>query len=115
MDEWLGAGDASFIDKAQARLNDRVQGCKILVLASHNFQMLRKVCTAGLVLEEGKRVFLGPVEDAINAYKAIYQALPGYVPRRPAKVARKAAGKVAGKQPAAGKTRPAPAKVEPRR
>jgi lipopolysaccharide transport system ATP-binding protein len=82
MDEWFGAGDAHFVDKARTRLNDRVDGCKILVLASHNFQTLRKVCTRGLVLEGGHQVFLGPIEEAINAYKAIYQSAPGYVPRR---------------------------------
>lgn len=82
MDEWFGAGDAAFVSKAQARLTDRVDGCKIMVLASHNFQMVRKVCSLGLVLDEGRQVFLGPVEEAISAYKRIYQSLPGYVPRR---------------------------------
>jgi lipopolysaccharide transport system ATP-binding protein len=82
MDEWFGAGDAYFVDKARARLSDRVDGCKILVLASHNFEMIRKVCSMGMVLEEGRQAFLGPVEDAIKAYKSIYQALPGYVPKR---------------------------------
>lgn len=85
MDEWLGAGDASFIDKAHARITDRVNGSKILVLASHNFAMLRKVCSVGMVLEEGRQVYFGPVEDAINAYKAIYQSLPAYAERKAAK------------------------------
>lgn len=96
LDEWLGAGDASFVDKAQARLTDRVNGCKIMVLASHNLQMIRKVCSAGLVLDQGRQVFLGPVEDAINAYKSIYQSLPGYVPTRSKdKISKKARKKVA--------------------
>ena len=81
LDEWFGAGDASFVSKARARLSDRVDGCKIMVLASHNLQTLRKTCTHGLVIEEGRQVFLGPVEEAIAAYKTIYQALPGYVPK----------------------------------
>lgn len=89
MDEWFGAGDAAFVAKAQGRLNDRVDGCKIMMLASHNFQMIREVCTLGLVLDEGKQVFLGPVEDAIKAYKQIYQSLPGYVPRAKPKRVRK--------------------------
>lgn len=82
MDEWFGAGDAYFVEKARARLGDRVEGCRIMVLASHNFQMLRKVCTQGLVLDHGKQVFLGPIEEAIDAFKRIYQSAPGYVPRR---------------------------------
>jgi lipopolysaccharide transport system ATP-binding protein len=64
MDEWFGAGDAYFVDKARSRLSDRVEGCKILVLASHNFEMIRKVCSLGMVLDEGRQVFLGPVEGS---------------------------------------------------
>jgi ABC-type polysaccharide/polyol phosphate transport system ATPase subunit len=78
MDEWFGAGDARFVGKAQSRLADRVGGCRIMVLASHNFQMLRKVCGLGIVLEEGECVFAGEVEEAIAEYKKIYQSLPGY-------------------------------------
>jgi len=74
MDEWFGAGDASFVNRARARMDDRVNGSKIVVLASHNFQMRRKVCTTGLVMEQGKLAYSGPVNDAIQAYKDIYHA-----------------------------------------
>lgn len=76
MDEWFGAGDASFVNKARARLNDRVASSQIVVLASHNFQMLRKVCDTGIVLERGKVAFTGEVNAAINAYKEIYRSAP---------------------------------------
>lgn len=76
MDEWFGAGDASFVNKARARLNDRVASSQIVVLASHNFQMLRKVCDTGIVLEQGKVAYTGEVNAAINAYKEIYRAVP---------------------------------------
>lgn len=76
MDEWFGAGDASFVNKARARLNDRVASSQIVVLASHNFQMLRKVCDSGIVLEQGKVAYAGEVNAAINAYKDIYRSAP---------------------------------------
>ena len=103
MDVWFGAGYAYFVDKARARLSDRVDGCKILVLASHNFEMIRKVCSRGMVLEEGRQAFLGPVEDAIKAYKAIYQALPGYVPKR--RKGPRGSRPRSGQAPAAGEAR----------
>ncbi|GAB2662637.1 ABC transporter ATP-binding protein [Arenimonas aestuarii] len=82
MDEWFGAGDAEFVDKARMRMTDRVQGSKIVVLASHNFQMLREICNVGLVLDYGKVVHAGPIREAIDAYKAIYQSTPEYLARR---------------------------------
>ena len=36
MDEWVGAGDADFMRKARERLQSRVGGSKIVVLASHS-------------------------------------------------------------------------------
>ncbi|NZA25326.1 ABC transporter ATP-binding protein [Luteimonas sp. SJ-92] len=76
MDEWFGAGDASFVNKARARLTDRVASSQIVVLASHNFNMLRKICDEGIVIERGKVAYIGEVNDAISAYKDIYRAVP---------------------------------------
>lgn len=103
MDEWFGAGDASFVNKARERLTHRVEGCRIMVMASHNLQTVRQTCSMGLVLDGGGQVFIGPVDDAINAYKAIYQSLPGYVPRRskkpPPRARRKPKPAAAGSKP----------------
>src|SRR5690606_19237744 len=82
LDEWLGAGDAGFVEKARERMTDRVDGSKIVMLASHNFPLLRKVCNKGLVLEGGELVFLGELEQAITAYKKIYQADPVHLASR---------------------------------
>ena len=83
LDEWLGAGDAAFVEKARKRMTDRVDGSKIVMLASHNFPLLRRVCNKGIVLDGGRLMFYGGVEDAINAYKKIYQADPNHVPNDP--------------------------------
>jgi lipopolysaccharide transport system ATP-binding protein len=83
LDEWLGAGDVAFVEKARQRMTDRVDGSKIVVLASHNFQLLRKVCNKGLVLDHGRLVHAGDLTSSIDAYKRIYQADPLYLPRTP--------------------------------
>lgn len=54
LDEWIGAGDASFQDKAKARMNDMVSKAGILVLASHNEALIKKICNKVLVLEKGR-------------------------------------------------------------
>lgn len=82
MDEWIGAGDASFVEKAKSRLHSRVDSAQIVVLASHNFQLLRRICNLGMVIEEGRVVHFGPIREAIDEYKKIYQAMPEYLARR---------------------------------
>jgi ABC-2 type transport system ATP-binding protein/lipopolysaccharide transport system ATP-binding protein len=53
MDEWIGVGDSKFIQKARRRLRTVVDNARILVLASHNKMLLRKVCNKIIELEAG--------------------------------------------------------------
>ncbi|MBW3550413.1 MAG: ABC transporter ATP-binding protein [Proteobacteria bacterium] len=68
MDEWVGAGDADFMAKAKERMQSRVGGSKIVVLASHSVGLLRDICNKGLVLERGKLVYAGDITSSLKAY-----------------------------------------------
>lgn len=70
MDEWIGAGDASFREKAAERMQELVDNAGIVVLASHNNNLLRRICNKGLFLEDGKTVFFGEMDEAIRRYAA---------------------------------------------
>ena len=74
MDEWIGAGDASFIKKARDRMRGRVDGAKIVILASHNFSLLKEVCNKGLVMEAGKLEFFGGIDDSLKEYERVLQS-----------------------------------------
>lgn len=73
MDEWIGAGDASFIKKARDRMRGRVDGAKIVILASHNFSLLKEVCNKGLVIEAGRLEFFGGIDDSLKEYERVLQ------------------------------------------
>jgi ABC-type polysaccharide/polyol phosphate transport system ATPase subunit len=68
MDEWLSAGDASFLDKAQRRMEKFVGSSNILVLASHSMDLLRKWCNRGIFLQHGRIAAHGDINDVIAAY-----------------------------------------------
>jgi ABC-type polysaccharide/polyol phosphate transport system ATPase subunit len=74
MDEWIGAGDAAFIHKARDRMRNRVDGAKIVVLASHNTALLRDVCNRGLVLDGGRVQYFGDIAPAIKTYETILRS-----------------------------------------
>jgi ABC-2 type transport system ATP-binding protein/lipopolysaccharide transport system ATP-binding protein len=40
----------------------------ILVIASHSMTILRQWCNKGMLLEQGKLVALGPLEDVVSIY-----------------------------------------------
>ncbi|MEO6396593.1 MAG: ABC transporter ATP-binding protein [Devosia sp.] len=54
MDEWIGAGDASFQAKATRRMNELAERAGIIVLASHHDELLKKTCNKRLELERGR-------------------------------------------------------------
>ena len=70
MDEWIGAGDAAFLEKAKARMDAMVAASQIIVLASHNLPLVLRVCERALVIEDGVLHFDGPVEEGVDLYRS---------------------------------------------
>lgn len=68
MDEVIGTGDANFLDKAERRLNAFMNRSKIMVLASHSDQVIRKFCNAALLLERGRIVATGSPDEIFSIY-----------------------------------------------
>lgn len=69
LDEWLGAGDARFSTKVQDRMNALVEKSRGLVIATHNENLMRNLCTHGLVLSKGKVLYCGELDEALAVYK----------------------------------------------
>ena len=68
MDEWLLAGDASFMERARVRLEDMVRGAEILVLSTHNTDAMLDWCTRVIWMEEGRIREDGPAELVMEHY-----------------------------------------------
>jgi lipopolysaccharide transport system ATP-binding protein len=56
MDEWLSVGDAEFSEKAATRLDQLVNSAAILVIASHNPELVAKICNRKIHLDHGSIV-----------------------------------------------------------
>jgi ABC-type polysaccharide/polyol phosphate transport system ATPase subunit len=69
LDEWLAAGDAQFLGKAQRRMEDFVIGSSILVLASHSFELIQQWCRTAVYLKEGLVRAAGPVDEVVALYR----------------------------------------------
>lgn len=65
MDEWFLAGDAAFIAKAEERLTRLVSDSEILVIASHDMNIVRKWCTRAIRLEGGRILADGPIGEVL--------------------------------------------------
>ena len=62
MDEFFGAGDTQFQEKATAKLRSNIDQASILVLVSHDMKLMKKVCNRFVRLTNG---CLEDVSDAL--------------------------------------------------
>ena len=69
MDEWFLAGDAAFMEKARARLEDMVRGADILVLSTHSDTVVREWCSRVIWLEKGRVRADGPMAEIMDLYE----------------------------------------------
>jgi ABC-type polysaccharide/polyol phosphate transport system ATPase subunit len=86
MDEMISAGDASFIEKAHRRIQELVQRAQILVLASHNAEILARFCNKILWLEKGRARLYGDAREVLHEYANFTGSLKE-VARRPSALA----------------------------
>ena len=61
MDEWLSVGDQDFSVKASQRLEELIGKSSILVVASHNQDLIDRICNRKINLEHGKIISDEPV------------------------------------------------------
>ena len=69
MDEVLAVGDMAFQKKCLTKMRDAAQKeGRTVLYVSHNMNTIRQLCDRCVVLDKGKVVFEGDVEDAIGVY-----------------------------------------------
>jgi ABC-2 type transport system ATP-binding protein len=68
IDEGIGAGDAAFLQHAKERLRTFIGEAGLLVMASHQDELLRQWCTTGLWMEHGRQRAIGPIDEILAAY-----------------------------------------------
>nr|BFD59361.1 ABC transporter ATP-binding protein [Bdellovibrio sp. CKG001] len=72
-DEMLAAGDSSFNEKAQKRMNNLLDSAKCIVIVSHDLNLIRKFCSRTIVINKGIIEFDGLPEEAVNYYLSASQ------------------------------------------
>lgn len=69
VDEVLAVGDAEFQKKAIGKMQDiSREGGRTVLFVSHNMAAVKSLCTRGIVLENGRVVFQGSNDAAVDYY-----------------------------------------------
>ena len=68
LDEMFAGGDASFVQKAKSRMKKIVDQAKIMVLVSHDTELLRTFCNRVIWVDHGKIKLDGESNLVIDSY-----------------------------------------------
>ena len=75
IDEILGAGDAYFLAKSTARMQDLLTGGASVLLVSHALEQVARFCDETIWLDRGRVVMRGPSNEVIKAYEKFIRGL----------------------------------------
>ena len=70
LDEIFAGGDAAFMAKAKARMYGLIDKANIMIMVSHDHQLVKSLCNRVIWLDHGKLVADGAPEDVVNQYIA---------------------------------------------
>jgi ABC-2 type transport system ATP-binding protein len=70
LDEWIAVGDVGFFEKAQERASNFVSRSKVMVVASHSEDVIRRLCNKALWLRKGESAGFGEVDEIMERYKS---------------------------------------------
>lgn len=71
LDEVLSVGDAKFKKKSENKLMSLLDKNVTVLFVSHNTEQVRKLCNKAIILEKGKMIASGDVEEVAAKYDAL--------------------------------------------
>jgi lipopolysaccharide transport system ATP-binding protein len=70
VDEVLSVGDLAFQRKCLGRIDEIAHGGRTVLFVSHNLTSVASLCSTGCLLEGGRLVIQGPIDQVIESYVA---------------------------------------------
>ena len=68
MDETLGVGDEEFRKKAERKAAEFMSRGETILLSTHSLGLAKEMCPRGIVLDSGRIMFDGDINDAVSFY-----------------------------------------------
>ena len=70
LDEVLSVGDAKFKKKSEAKVMQLFDKGATVLFVSHNINQVKRICNKAILLQEGKIIAAGDVDDVCEVYEA---------------------------------------------
>jgi lipopolysaccharide transport system ATP-binding protein len=69
LEEWLSAGDETFVKQATERMLSVAEQSRVIVTATHSMELAQRLCTKVLHLDHGQPVYFGPMAEYRRWYE----------------------------------------------
>lgn len=69
LDEVLSVGDAKFRKKSEKRIKDMFKNNVTVLFVSHSLEQVQRICDKAMILEHGKLIAYGDVDEVAEKYK----------------------------------------------
>lgn len=72
LDEVLSVGDVKFRRKSMKKIMGMMEEGTTVIFVSHSLQQVRKICNKAMILEKGKMVAYGDIDEITAQYEQMY-------------------------------------------
>ncbi len=73
IDEILSVGDIKFQNKCRERIGELLSGKTTVIFVSHSVEQVNNLCDKGLILEKGKLITKGDIDEICRLYYSRYE------------------------------------------
>lgn len=71
LDEVLSVGDAKFKKKSEKKIRDMMDKGITVLFVSHNMEQIRRICNKAVILERGRLIKYGDMEETVSVYESM--------------------------------------------
>lgn len=75
LDEVLSVGDVKFRRKSMKKIMGMIDEGTTVLFVSHSLQQVRKICNKAMILENGRMIAYGDMEEITAKYEQMYSAV----------------------------------------
>jgi ABC-type polysaccharide/polyol phosphate transport system ATPase subunit len=73
LDEVFGAGDKGFKDKARDKMYELIAQAKIIVFATHSFDLMQQFCNKVLVMQAGRILDYNTIDAVMKKHQVLFE------------------------------------------
>jgi lipopolysaccharide transport system ATP-binding protein len=75
VDEVLAVGDMQFQKKCLGKMDDIARRGRTVLFISHNMEAIQRLCTRGLLMDQGRLIASGSIDEVVGRYRSAEQSL----------------------------------------